>query len=111
MSSMGMTADVRGRKATLRLFLFVCFLVVATLASGADAPAVEMVVLESAPILDGNVTDEEWGAASVVDGHLIQSQPTFGEPSPFRTVIRSAQTSAAPRRSGLSGTNGGSRTP
>jgi len=51
--------------------------------------------LESAPVLDGNVNETEWAGAAIIDRHFIQFEPEFGEPSPFRTVVRIAQTEHA----------------
>jgi len=51
--------------------------------------------LESAPVLDGNINESEWAGAAIIDRHFIQYEPEFGQPSPFRTVVRIAQTEQA----------------
>lgn len=51
--------------------------------------------LHSAPVIDGNISESEWAGAAIIDRHFIQYVPEFGEPSPFRTVIRIAQTEQA----------------
>jgi hypothetical protein len=57
--------------------------------------SVEIGSLESAPVLDGNINESEWAGATIIDRHFIQYEPEFGEPSPFRTVVRIAQTEQA----------------
>ena len=61
----------------------------------ADRPTVGVALLPAAPVIDGDVGDDEWAAAAVVDSPFIQIEPEFGQPSPFRTVVRIGQTSAA----------------
>jgi hypothetical protein len=45
--------------------------------------------------VDGDVTEAEWAGAAVLDGRFIQIQPEYGQPSPFRTVVRIGQTATA----------------
>ncbi len=61
----------------------------------ADRPTVATALLGAAPEIDGNVDDAEWADAAVVDSHFVQVEPEFGQPSPFRTVVRIGQTSTA----------------
>jgi len=51
--------------------------------------------LEFAPVLDGIIKETEWAGAAIIDAHFIQFDPEFGQPSPFRTVVRIAQTEQA----------------
>ena len=53
-----------------------------------------MTVLQRSPIIDGVIGAKEW-PDPVLDQPLIQIDPEQGQPSPFRTVIRIAQTEAA----------------
>ena len=48
--------------------------------------------LEKSPLIDGVVEEDEWSGATVIDQPFIQFQPDFGQDSPFRTVVRIAQT-------------------
>lgn len=50
--------------------------------------------LQAAPAIDG-IVDDEWSGAAVIDGYFLQFVPDFREPSPFRTVVRIAQTDSA----------------
>ena len=43
-------------------------------------------------LIDGEVGDDEWAGAAIIDGNFIQIEPEFGQPSPFRTVVRIGQT-------------------
>jgi hypothetical protein len=54
--------------------------------------SVDIGSLQTAPLIDGVIGDEEWAGAALIDGHFIQFQPELGQPSPFRTVVRIAQT-------------------
>jgi hypothetical protein len=63
--------------------------------AAADRPMVRVTVLTVAPVIDGDVTEVEWAGAAVVDEPFVQIEPEFGRPSPFRTVVRIGQTSAA----------------
>jgi hypothetical protein len=51
--------------------------------------------IESSPELDGVVESSEWSGAVVIDEHFVQIEPEFGSPSPYRTVVRVAQTESA----------------
>lgn len=50
--------------------------------------------LQAAPAIDG-IIDDEWSGISTIDGYFRQFVPDFREPSPFRTVVRIAQTDTA----------------
>jgi hypothetical protein len=63
--------------------------------AAADRPSVQAAALPAAPVIDGKLAEGEWADAAVVDSHFIQIEPEFGQPSPFRTVVRVGQTPAA----------------
>ncbi len=48
--------------------------------------------LAAAPLIDGNIDEQEWATATLIDQPFIQFQPDFGQASAFRTVVRVAQT-------------------
>lgn len=48
--------------------------------------------LAVAPTIDGDIGDAEWTGANVADQNFVQIEPAYGEPSPFRTVVRVGQT-------------------
>ena len=48
-----------------------------------------------APTIDGEIGDAEWIGASVAGQTFVQFEPAYGEPSPFRTVVRVGQTATA----------------
>ena len=54
--------------------------------------SVHMGSLKSPPLIDGIIEDSEWAGSAIIDQHFLQFQPDFGQPSPFRTAIRIAQT-------------------
>ena len=81
-------------KRTLRGLLAITMLG-ANAAAAQDRPTVTVAVLPAAPVIDGDVGEDEWAGASVVDERFIQIEPEFGQPSPFRSVVRIGQTSAA----------------
>jgi hypothetical protein len=51
--------------------------------------------LAEPPVIDGVIDDDEWSGASVIDQPFIQFQPDYGQPSPFRTLVRIAQTESS----------------
>jgi hypothetical protein len=51
--------------------------------------------LAVAPTIDGDVGDAEWTGSNVADQNFVQIEPAYGEPSPFRTVVRVGQTATA----------------
>ena len=55
---------------------------------------VEIGRLQSAPQIDG-VIDEAWSGITPIDTHFTEIEPEFGAASPFRTVVRIAQTDSA----------------
>jgi hypothetical protein len=57
--------------------------------------SVEIASLVQAPVLDGNIGAQEWSAAAVIDETFVQIEPSFGDASPYRTVVRIGQTDAA----------------
>ena len=52
------------------------------------------VLLSSAPVIDGVLDEAVWSEAAVAEG-FVQFKPQFGEPSPFRTVVRVGYTGDA----------------
>jgi hypothetical protein len=61
-------------------------------APAADRPTVEAGSLPAPPVIDGDISEAEWTGAAVLDEHFVQIEPTYGQPSPLRTVVRIAQT-------------------
>jgi hypothetical protein len=61
----------------------------------AAAPPLSVGSFAVAPTIDGDVGDAEWTGASVADQNFVQIEPAYGEPSPFRTVVRVGQTATA----------------
>lgn len=59
-----------------------------------DLPSISIGALDSALTIDG-IIDDEWSAVTPIDSHFTQIQPEFGIPSPYRTVVRIAQTESA----------------
>ena len=57
--------------------------------------SVAAAVLPRAPVVDGDITEAEWAGAAVLDGRIVQIEPEYGEPSPFRTVVRIGYTALA----------------
>ena len=51
--------------------------------------------LATAPVIDGVIDENEWATATLIDQPFIQFQPNFGQASPFRTVVRVAQTESS----------------
>ncbi len=66
----------------------------ATAVGAADRPSLSVAPLATAPVIDGELTEAEWSDAAVWGGYFVQVEPEFGQPSPFRTVVRIGQTSA-----------------
>ena len=60
-----------------------------------DRPSVAITHLEQPPVIDGVIDEAEWAGVAVLDEYFTQIEPEFGEPSPFRTVFRIAQTGSA----------------
>jgi hypothetical protein len=56
---------------------------------------IDVSFLEQAPTIDGDIGASEWSGAAIVDQFFVQIEPEYGEPSPFRTVVRIGQTEAA----------------
>jgi hypothetical protein len=79
----------------IRSVLAIAAMVTAALASAADRPTAAVKLLSVTPKIDGIIGETEWEGAAVLDGPFVQVEPEFGAPSPFRTVIRIAQTDAA----------------
>ena len=79
-----------------KLLVTTLFGVSLTLSAQEPPPAsVRISTLASAPTVDGMVDEAEWSGATVIDQPFIQFQPDYAEPSPFRTVVRIAQTDSA----------------
>lgn len=64
-------------------------------AAGHAAAPIGVASLAVAPTIDGDISDTEWIGAGVADQSFVQIEPAYGEPSPFRTVVRVAQTATA----------------
>ncbi len=56
-----------------------------------DRPEIAIAILETTPVVDGEIGDSEWSQATVSDGPFIQIEPEVGQPSPFRTLVRVGQ--------------------
>ena len=82
-------------RALVRSGLLCIALVAISTVQAAERPTAAVAQLAQAPEIDGVVGEEEWQEAPALDRPLIQVEPEFGEPSPFRTVIRIAQTEDA----------------
>jgi hypothetical protein len=72
--------------------IFLACLLFTTSGATADHPQIEIMMLETAPVIDGVIGEDEWVGAATFDGHFVQIEPEFGEPSPLRTVVRIGQT-------------------
>ena len=70
-------------------------LVTVSTVQAAERPIAAVTQLALAPEIDGVIGDGEWQGVPVGDRPFIQVVPEFGEPSPFRTVVRIAQTEDA----------------
>jgi hypothetical protein len=57
--------------------------------------AFEITSFASAPTIDGNIEMSEWADATIIDQPFVQIEPEYGQPSPFRTVVRIGQTDTA----------------
>jgi len=57
-----------------------------------DVASIRIGTVAVAPQIDGKIEESEWAGAVVVDQQFRQFQPDFGDPSPFLTVVRIAQT-------------------
>ena len=79
-----------------RLFvLLITAAAFAAVGAAAERPDIAITKLEETPVIDGVVGEAEWSGVAVVDEHFVQFTPEVGRPSPFRTVIRIAQTDSA----------------
>ena len=72
--------------------VFLTSLLLTTTGAAADRPTVEISLLDAPPVIDGEISDDEWSGATIIDGNFVQIQPLYGQPSPFRTVVRLGQT-------------------
>ena len=61
----------------------------------AERPTAAVSALEQSPEIDGIISEEEWRGVAILDQPFIQFEPEPGQPSPFRTVVRIAQTETA----------------
>jgi len=57
--------------------------------------ALEVASLANAPTIDGEIGESEWTGARIADQNFVQIEPAYGQPSPFRTVVRVGQTETA----------------
>jgi hypothetical protein len=86
------TAVTRSRPAAL---LTCAAILLSSPTEAEERPSVEAIMLETPPVVDGLIGEDEWAAAAVVDEHFVQIEPEYGQPSPFRTVVRIGQTENA----------------
>src|SRR4051812_23890006 len=56
------------------------------------AAALEVTSLAKSPTIDGEIEEAEWAGVAIADQNFVQIEPEFAQPSPFRTVVRVAQT-------------------
>ena len=80
---------------TIRSVLAIAAMVTAASAGAVDRPTAAVAHLAESPAIDGIIGEAEWEGATVLDEPFVQVEPEFGAPSPFRTVIRIAQTETA----------------
>ena len=83
------------REQRAPVLLLIAAAAFAAVGAAAERPDIAITVLEQAPVIDGVIGEAEWSGVSILDEHFIQVVPEFGQPSPFRTVIRVAQTESA----------------
>lgn len=60
-----------------------------------ERPSAAVTRLEAAPEIDGVISVGEWNRVPVLDRPFVQFEPEVGQPSPFRTTVRIAQTGSA----------------
>jgi hypothetical protein len=85
-----------GRRRQVFRITLVCTMISWLLGSPALAQqTIEMSFLEQAPTIDGDIGASEWSGTAIVDQTFVQNKPEYGEPSPFRTIVRIGQTEAA----------------
>lgn len=85
---------------TLRSVLFICLFTLPLLAfaqypivkTGSERPTAKAVSLESVPVVDGEVLNDEIWQAIEPFGDLTQAQPNFGQAASEKTEIRIAYT-------------------
>lgn len=87
-------------RAVLSLMLVVAFgtqqdVVAQDITDLIQVESLQIVLLEVAPTIDGNIGASEWSGAAIVDQYFVQIEPEYGKPSPFRTVVRIGQTETA----------------
>ena len=82
-------------RLTLTLVLFVTGAIPVPNAAAQTTSTIAIAFIETAPEVDGNVELSEWSGAAVVDEYFVQIEPEFGSASPYRTVVRVAQTESA----------------
>jgi hypothetical protein len=75
--------------------IFLTCLLLTTSGAAADQPQIEVSTLETAPVIDGEIGEDEWTGAATFDGRFVQIEPEYGEDSPFRTVVRIGQTDSS----------------
>ena len=57
--------------------------------------SIEVTRIDVAPVVDGEIGVQEWEGVPVQGRAFVQVEPEHGEPSPFATLIRVAQTADA----------------
>jgi hypothetical protein len=78
-----------------RRFAVLVLVLSAAAGDAAQQPSIEVGHLARAPEIDGRISLEEWDGAALVNAAFVQIEPEHGLPSPFRTVVRIAQTEQA----------------
>jgi len=81
----------------VKKLIIIALLCLPALLSAQEPPVASTPIgkLVDPPAIDGQIDEAEWQGAVVIDQPFLQFQPDFGEPSPFRTVVRIAQTESA----------------
>ena len=75
--------------------VFLASLLLTGSAFAAERREIEIAPLATPPVIDGDIGDQEWVGAVVVDEYFVQVEPEYGEKSPFRTVVRVGQTGSS----------------
>jgi len=81
---------------SLSIFGASCIVLVAAVTTHAsDRPTAAISTLDRTPEIDGIISEAEWQGVVILDQPFVQFEPEVGQPSPFRTVVRIAQTETA----------------
>jgi len=62
---------------------------------GSEQRSIAVARIDEAPVIDGEIDEREWKDVPVEGRTFVQVEPEFGEPSPFPTLVRIAQTADA----------------